>query len=38
VNAVDFVEVDAAADHGSITVDVMAHLVLTAVAGFATRP
>ena len=37
VGAIDFVEVDAERDPGSITVDVTAHLLLTAVAGFATR-
>jgi hypothetical protein len=33
----DFVEVDAEADPGSVTLDVMSHLVLTAVSGFASR-
>lgn len=37
VTAIDFVEVDPTADIGHQTVDVMAHLFLTAVAGFATR-
>lgn len=37
VDAIDFVEVDPAQDVRSQTVDVMAHLILTAVAGFATR-
>ncbi len=37
VRALDFVEVDAEADRDSLTLDAMAHLVLTAVAGFATR-
>jgi arginase family enzyme len=37
VTAMDFVEVDAEADPGSVTLDVMAHLVLTAVSGFASR-
>jgi len=38
VSAMDFVEVDPASDRDQQTVDVMAHLFLTAVAGFATRP
>jgi hypothetical protein len=33
----DFVEVDASIDVGFQTVDVAAHLLLTAIAGFATR-
>ncbi|MEX0863461.1 MAG: agmatinase family protein [Acidimicrobiia bacterium] len=37
VTAFDFVEVDAEADVGFQTLDVMAHLFLTAVAGFAAR-
>jgi len=38
VVAMDFVEVDPTADIAHQTLDTMAHLVLTAVAGFATRP
>jgi arginase family enzyme len=38
VVAMDFVEVDPAADIAHQTLDVMAHLFLTAAAGFATRP
>lgn len=37
VTALDFVEVDPTADVDHQTLDVLAHLVLTAVAGFATR-
>lgn len=37
VDAMDFVEVDPTLDHGGRTIDVMAHLVLTAVAGYASR-
>lgn len=37
VTAMDFVEVDPTADHDYQTLDVLAHLVLTAVAGYATR-
>ena len=37
VTAMDFVEVDATIDVGFQTVDVAAHLLLTAIAGLATR-
>lgn len=37
VRAMDFVEVDAAGDPDGRTLDVMAHLVLSAVAGYAGR-
>ncbi|MEA1902785.1 MAG: agmatinase family protein [Actinomycetota bacterium] len=37
VSAMDFVEVDAELDIGAATLDAMAHLVLTAAAGFASR-
>jgi formimidoylglutamase len=37
VVAVDFVEVDPEADRQALTLDVMAHLVLAAVAGYAER-
>lgn len=37
VTAVDFVEVDPARDPDRRTVDVTAHLLLTAIAGYATR-
>jgi formiminoglutamase len=37
VQGMDFVEVDASIDHDHQTLDVMAHLLLSAVAGFATR-
>ncbi|HUF15758.1 MAG TPA: agmatinase family protein [Acidimicrobiia bacterium] len=37
VTAMDFVEVDASIDVGFQTVDVAAHLLLTAIAGLATR-
>jgi formiminoglutamase len=37
VTAIDFVEVDPTADVNHQTVDVLAHLLLTAVAGYATR-
>ena len=37
VTAMDFVEVDPEADIDNQTLDVMAHLVLSAVAGYATR-
>lgn len=37
VRAIDFVEVDAAADHDGITLDVTATLFLAAVAGYAAR-
>jgi arginase family enzyme len=37
VTAMDFVEVDPSADRDHQTVDVMAHLFLSAVAGLATR-
>ena len=37
VTAMDFVEVDPSADHDHQTLDVMAHLFLSAVAGLATR-
>ncbi|HWB88296.1 MAG TPA: arginase family protein [Acidimicrobiia bacterium] len=37
VTAFDFVEVDPTADVGAVTLDVTAHLILTAVAGYATR-
>ncbi len=38
VRAIDFVEVDAQADRDGLTLDAMAHLVLTAAAGFTERP
>jgi arginase family enzyme len=38
VTAMDFVEVDPSVDLAHQTTDVLAHLLLTAVAGFATRP
>lgn len=38
VRALDFVEVDASRDPDGQTLDVMAHLVLTAAAGYAARP
>ena len=38
VTAMDFVEVDPSADLAYQTTDVLAHLLLTAVAGFALRP
>jgi arginase family enzyme len=37
VGAMDFVEVDAEADQDGVTLDAMAHLMLSAVAGFAER-
>jgi formimidoylglutamase len=37
VTAMDFVEVDPTADVNHQTLDVLAHLLLTAVAGYATR-
>lgn len=37
VRMIDFVEVDAEADVGEITLDAMAHLMLSAVAGYAGR-
>ncbi len=37
VSAIDFVEVDASVDPNGLTLDSMAHLVLTAVVGFAKR-
>lgn len=37
VRAMDFVEVDPTLDRDHLTLDTMAHLFLTAVAGFATR-
>jgi formimidoylglutamase len=37
VTAIDFVEVDAEADHDGLTLDAMAHLMLSSVAGFAER-
>jgi len=37
VAAIDFVEVDAAADHDGITLDAMSHLLLSAVAGYSER-
>jgi formimidoylglutamase len=37
VTAMDLVEVDASTDHDGRTLDVLAHLLLTAAAGFATR-
>lgn len=37
VKAMDFVEVDPTLDRDHLTLDTMAHLVLTAAAGFATR-
>jgi formiminoglutamase len=38
VGFMDLVEVDAAADPDGVTLDVMAHLLLTAAAGLADRP
>ena len=38
VRAMDFVEVDPESDVGHMTIDVMAHLFLTAAAGLAARP
>lgn len=38
VTAMDFVEVDPTADADHQTLDVLAHLLLTAAAGLATRP
>lgn len=38
VKAVDFVEVDAEADVHGLTLDAMAHLLLSAAAGFTERP
>lgn len=37
VSAMDLVEVDPARDHDHQTLDVLAHLLLTAAAGYATR-
>ncbi len=37
VSAMDFVEVDASADPTGITLDAMAHLVLSAAAGYVSR-
>jgi formimidoylglutamase len=37
VTTIDFVEVDASRDVDGRTLDIVAHLLLTAVAGFATR-
>ena len=38
VRAIDFVEVDPSADRDHQTIDVMAHLFLSAIAGLAARP
>ncbi|HEU4915657.1 MAG TPA: agmatinase family protein [Acidimicrobiia bacterium] len=38
VAAIDLVEVDPASDRDGLTLDVMAHLALSAVAGYAERP
>jgi len=38
VTAMDFVEVDTEADRDELTLDAMAHLILSAVAGFSERP
>jgi arginase family enzyme len=38
VKAIDFVEVDAEADRDGLTLDAMAHLLLSAAAGFTERP
>ncbi len=38
VAAIDLVEVDPASDQDGLTLDVMAHLALSAVAGYAERP
>lgn len=38
VRMMDFVEVDAAADVDGMTLDALAHVLLSAVAGFAARP
>ncbi len=38
VAAIDLVEVDPASDQDGLTLDVMAHLTLSAVAGYAERP
>ena len=38
VRAMDFVEVDAEADVNGLTLDAMAHIVLSAAAGLAERP
>jgi formimidoylglutamase len=38
VQAIDFVEVDPEADRDGLTLDAMAHLVLSSVAGFRERP
>jgi arginase family enzyme len=35
--AIDLVEVDAEADRDGLTLDAMAHLMLSAVAGYAER-
>jgi len=37
VVAIDFVEVDAEADRDGLTLDAMAHLMLSAMAGYAER-
>jgi arginase family enzyme len=37
VAAMDLVEVDAAADENGLTLDAMAHIFLSAVAGYAER-
>ncbi len=37
VASIDFVEVDPEADHDGLTLDAMAHLMLSAVAGYAER-
>ena len=37
VISIDFVEVDAEADRDGLTLDTMAHLVLSAVAGYTER-
>lgn len=38
VQAIDFVEVDPEADRDGLTLDAMAHLILSSVAGFRERP
>jgi arginase family enzyme len=37
VVSIDFVEVDPESDHDALTLDAMAHLMLSAVAGYAER-
>jgi formimidoylglutamase len=37
VASIDFVEVDPESDHDALTLDAMAHLILSAVAGYAER-